>query len=67
MATPKHFIDLDQVDPKTRSQILDHGKEMKKQRANGATAEVVGEEKSAAPAKAKGKTAGKAKKPAAKK
>ena len=38
-----------------------------KQRANGATAEVVGEEKSAAPAKAKGKTAGKAKKPAAKK
>jgi len=38
-----------------------------KQRANGAEAEVVGEEKSAAPAKAKGKTAGKAKKPAAKK
>jgi large subunit ribosomal protein L22 len=38
-----------------------------KQRANGATAEVVGEEKAAAPAKTKGKTAGKAKKPAAKK
>ncbi len=38
-----------------------------KQRANGATAEVVGEEKSAAPAKTKGKTAGKGKKSAAKK
>jgi large subunit ribosomal protein L22 len=36
-----------------------------KQRANGAAAEVVGEEKAAAPAKTKGKTAGK--KPAAKK
>ena len=35
MAIPKHFIDLDQVDPKTLRQILDHGKAMKKQRANG--------------------------------
>jgi len=35
MATPKHFLDLDQVDPKTLRQILDHGKAMKKQRANG--------------------------------
>ena len=30
MATPKHFLDLDQVDPKTLRQILDHGKAMKK-------------------------------------
>src|SRR6185312_6464912 len=35
MAIPKHFLDLDQVDPKTLRQILDHGKAMKKQRANG--------------------------------
>jgi ornithine carbamoyltransferase len=35
MATPKHFLDLDQVDPKTLRQILDHGKAMKKARANG--------------------------------
>jgi ornithine carbamoyltransferase len=35
MAVPKHFLDLDQVDPKTLRQILDHGKAMKKQRANG--------------------------------
>ena len=35
MGTPKHFLDLDQVDPKTLRQILDHGKAMKKQRANG--------------------------------
>src|SRR5215212_7581928 len=34
MATPKHFLDLDQVDPKTLRQILDHGKAMKKARAN---------------------------------
>ena len=32
MATPKHFLDLDQVDPKTLRQILDHGKAMKKAR-----------------------------------
>ena len=35
MGAPKHFLDLDQVDPKTLRQILDHGKAMKKQRANG--------------------------------
>ena len=35
MATPKHFVDLDQVDPKTLRQILDRGKAMKKERANG--------------------------------
>src|SRR5579862_4581251 len=35
MGTPKHFLDLDQVDPKTLRQILDHGKAMKKARANG--------------------------------
>src|SRR6185503_921717 len=35
MATLKHFLDLDQVDPRTLRQILDHGKTMKKQRANG--------------------------------
>src|SRR5476651_1208026 len=35
MATPKHFLDLDQVDPKTLRQILDSGKAMKKARANG--------------------------------
>src|SRR5213596_1684921 len=35
MATPKHFLDLDQVDPKTLRQILDRGKAMKKARANG--------------------------------
>jgi len=35
MAVPKHFLDLDQVDPKTLRQILDHGKAMKKARANG--------------------------------
>ena len=35
MATPRHFLDLDQVDPKTLRQILDHGKAMKKARANG--------------------------------
>ena len=35
MATPKHFLDLDQVDPRTLRQILDHGKAMKKARANG--------------------------------
>src|SRR5262249_61003201 len=35
MAVPKHFLDLDQVDPKTLRQILDHGKAMKKGRANG--------------------------------
>ena len=35
MAVPKHFLDLDQVDPKTLRQILDRGKAMKKQRANG--------------------------------
>ena len=35
MAAPKHFLDLDQVDPKTLRQILDHGKAMKKARANG--------------------------------
>ena len=35
MATPKHFLDLDQVDPKTLRQILDHGKAMKKARSNG--------------------------------
>ena len=35
MGTPKHFLDLDQVDPRTLRQILDHGKAMKKQRANG--------------------------------
>ena len=35
MALPKHFLDLDQVDPKTLRQILDHGKAMKKARANG--------------------------------
>lgn len=35
MADPKHFLDLDQVDPKTLRQILDQGKAMKKQRANG--------------------------------
>ena len=26
MAVPKHFLDLDQVDPKTLRQILEHGK-----------------------------------------
>src|SRR6202795_1716265 len=35
MAEPKHFLDLDQVDPKTLRQILDRGKAMKKARANG--------------------------------
>jgi Aspartate/ornithine carbamoyltransferase, carbamoyl-P binding domain len=35
MATPKHFLDLDQVDPKTLRQILDRGKAMKKARSNG--------------------------------
>ena len=35
MAAPKHFLDLDQVDPKTLRQILDRGKAMKKARANG--------------------------------
>jgi ornithine carbamoyltransferase len=35
MAEPKHFLDLDQVDPKTLRQILDRGKAMKQQRANG--------------------------------
>ena len=35
MTTPKHFLDLDQVDPKTLRQILDHGKAMKKARLNG--------------------------------
>ena len=30
MSTPKHFLDLDQVDPKTLRQILDQGKAMKK-------------------------------------
>jgi len=35
MAEPKHFLYLDQVDPKTLRQILDRGKAMKKQRANG--------------------------------
>src|SRR5258708_30121473 len=35
MADPKHFLDLDQVDPKTLRQILDGGRAMKKQRANG--------------------------------
>src|SRR5260370_41383336 len=35
MPAPKHFLDLDQVDPKTLRQILDRGKAMKKDRANG--------------------------------
>jgi len=35
MATPRHFLDLDQVDPKTLRQILDRGKAMKKERSNG--------------------------------
>src|SRR5258708_10526493 len=35
MVTLKHFLDLDQVDPKTLRQILDHGKAMKKARSNG--------------------------------
>src|SRR5258708_12282026 len=35
MAEPKHFLDLDQVDPKTLRQILDRGKGMKKARSNG--------------------------------
>ena len=35
MAEPKHFLDLDQVDPKTLRQILDRGKAMKKARSNG--------------------------------
>ena len=35
MTTPRHFLDLDQVDPKTLRQILDHGKAMKKARSNG--------------------------------
>ncbi len=35
MSTPKHFLDLDQVDPKTLRQILDQGKAMKKSRSNG--------------------------------
>ncbi|MDP2333722.1 MAG: ornithine carbamoyltransferase [Reyranella sp.] len=35
MSTPKHFLDLDQVDPKTLRQILDQGKAMKKSRVNG--------------------------------
>ena len=35
MATPKHFLDLDQVDPKTLRQILDRGKAMKTARGNG--------------------------------
>jgi ornithine carbamoyltransferase len=35
MATPKHFLDLDQVDPGTLRQILDHGKAMKKARTSG--------------------------------
>src|SRR5688500_10733729 len=35
MSAPKHFLDLDQVDPKALRQILDHGKAMKKARLNG--------------------------------
>src|SRR5262245_58940768 len=35
MAVPNHFLDLDQVDPKTLREILDHGKAMKKARSNG--------------------------------
>src|SRR5215210_864513 len=35
MSAPKHFLDLDQVDPKTLRQILDHGKAMKKGGLNG--------------------------------
>ncbi len=35
MSTPKHFLDLDQVDPKTLRQILDQGKAMKKSRSSG--------------------------------
>src|SRR5262245_54174821 len=35
MPAPKHFLDLDQVDPKTLRRILDHGKAMKKARRNG--------------------------------
>ncbi|OFW96892.1 MAG: ornithine carbamoyltransferase [Alphaproteobacteria bacterium RIFCSPHIGHO2_12_FULL_66_14] len=35
MSTPKHFLDLDQVDPRTLRQILDQGKAMKKSRSNG--------------------------------
>ena len=35
MATPRHFLDLDQVDPKTLRQILDRGKVLKAERANG--------------------------------
>jgi ornithine carbamoyltransferase len=35
MPTPKHFLDLDQVDPKTLRQILDQGKAMKKSRSSG--------------------------------
>ena len=35
MAAPRHFLDLDQVDPKTLRQILDQGKAMKKARSNG--------------------------------
>jgi len=33
MAAPKHFLDLDQVDPKTLRQILDRGKANEKRRA----------------------------------
>jgi ornithine carbamoyltransferase len=35
MAAPKHFLDLDQVDPRTLRQILDDGRAMKKARLNG--------------------------------
>ena len=35
MVSPKHFLDLDQVDSKTLRQILDQGKAMKKARSNG--------------------------------
>ena len=39
MTTPKHFLDLDQVDPTTLRQILDQGKAMKKARLNGGHAQ----------------------------
>src|SRR5260370_14401824 len=35
MPAPRHFLDLDQVDPKTLRQILDRGKAFKAARANG--------------------------------
>ncbi|HTE37930.1 MAG TPA: ornithine carbamoyltransferase, partial [Reyranella sp.] len=35
MATPRHFLDLDQVDPKALRQILERGKVLKAERANG--------------------------------